>query len=53
MLKKITEYQKKEKYKDIKIGSWCGDQRQNYKNNKLSEEKIKQLERIPEWYWKK
>ena len=33
-------------YKDIKIGIWVNRQKQNYRKNKLSEEKIKLLEEV-------
>ena len=33
------------------IGSWCSSRRKNYKNKKLSEERIKELESLPLWYW--
>jgi len=33
-------------FKDFNLGSWVGRQRKNYKNNKLSNEKIKLLEDI-------
>ena len=36
----------RESYKDIRIGQWCSDQRQFYKNGKLSEDRIKKLESI-------
>lgn len=35
------------------LGFWIINQRQNYKNNKLSEYKIKKIETIDEWIWKK
>jgi len=35
------------------LGSWCTSRRMDYKNNVLSEEKIKKLEQIPGWYWKR
>ena len=34
-----------------KLNSWCSNQRTNYKNNKLSEDRIKQLESLQEWEW--
>ena len=35
----------------VKLGSWCGTQRRNKKKNKLSQEHIDLLEKIPNWYW--
>jgi len=40
----ITEY-------GVRLGVWCDRQRQNKKKNKLSEEQIELLEKIPGWYW--
>ena len=31
---------------ELNLGGWCHNQRTNYKNNKLSEEKIKRLEKL-------
>lgn len=39
-------------YKDIKIGSWCNDQRAKYKSDKLKDYKIKKLHEISVWKWK-
>lgn len=36
-----------------KLGFWQNSQRQNYKQNKLSEEKIKKLESHPLWKWER
>ncbi len=36
----------------IKLGKWVGTQRYNYKQNKLSKEKIKAHEQLPGWVWK-
>jgi len=33
------------------FGGWIGTQRQNYKNNKLSEDQIKKLKSINGWFW--
>ena len=33
------------------LGNWCGTQRSNKKNNKLSEIRIGQLNMLPGWYW--
>ena len=38
-------------YKEKNIGSWCGMQRMNYKQNKITQNRINNLEKIPEWYW--
>ena len=35
----------------VKLGSWCHTQRQDKKKNKLSQERIDLLEKIPNWYW--
>ena len=37
----------------FKLGSWCDTQRSNKKKEKLSQEKIDLLEKIPGWYWSK
>lgn len=37
---------KREKYKGYELGVWCCRQRQNYKNNKLSQNRIELLENI-------
>jgi ribosomal protein S18 len=58
--KLITEYIDKNKkipigntiYKNKKIGNWCIVQRQKFKNNKLSQNKINLLENINLWKWK-
>ena len=34
-----------------KLGGWCNDQRQKFKNGNLSKEHIELLNKIPEWYW--
>jgi len=46
----ITNYKTND---NIKIGSWINDQRQNKKNNKLSQEKIAKLESLTGWFWDK
>jgi len=33
------------------LGKWCSRQRTNKKNNKLSVDKILQLEKLDRWYW--
>ena len=35
----------------VKLGSWCSKQRQDKKKNKLSQERIDLLEKIPNWFW--
>ena len=40
-----------DEYNGFNIGNWCSHQRNNKKNNKLSEDKIKKLEEIKKWYW--
>jgi hypothetical protein len=35
------------------LGGWCSNQRTDYKKENLSEERIKQLEEIPGWFWTK
>jgi len=37
--------------KGFRLGLWVGRSRQNYKNNKLLESRIKALEKIPGWTW--
>jgi superfamily II DNA or RNA helicase len=37
----------------IKLGSWCNTRRQDKKKDKLSQEQIELLEKIPNWYWDK
>jgi superfamily II DNA or RNA helicase len=39
-------------YKDFLLGSWVKKQRYQFKNNKLSKEKIELLENIKGWLWK-
>jgi len=36
-----------------RLGSWCSNKRQDKKDSKLEEDKIKQLESISIWYWEK
>ena len=43
--KQSTEYQ------NVKIGSWCNNQRVNQKKGKLSEEREAKLNLIPGWKW--
>jgi len=38
---------------NVKLGSWCVNQKTNKKNGKLSQELIELLEKIPNWYWDK
>lgn len=55
----LTEYlynfkkypSKGEEYKDFKLEGWCQNQKTKYKNNQLSEYKIKKLEEINSWKW--
>jgi len=35
------------------IGKWCNHQRQKYKKEKLSKDRINLLEEIEEWFWEK
>ncbi len=57
MINLCIEYEKENKitqtsiYKDIKIGNWIGNIKQDYKNNKLSKDQILQILRIN--YFKK
>jgi|688.fasta_scaffold23806_5 superfamily II DNA or RNA helicase len=39
--------------KEKKLARWCTRQRRNYKNNLLSNNKIKLLEKINGWFWDK
>jgi hypothetical protein len=34
-----------------RLGVWCSNQRQKYRKGKLSPERVKQLEKIPGWWW--
>lgn len=43
----------REKYNDIKIGTWCQTQRINKRINKLDKYKIDQLNKITGWFWNK
>lgn len=36
-----------------RLGTWCSNRRVNKKDNILSEERIKQLEKLDGWYWEK
>jgi superfamily II DNA or RNA helicase len=33
------------------LGYWCSDRRKNKQQKKLSDDKIKALEKLPGWYW--
>lgn len=35
------------------LGRWCVTQRTAYRNDKISDKRINQLESLPEWFWKK
>ena len=51
---KINNKMPSSKSKDLTekiLGIWCGRQRQYKKNGKLSNDRIKQLEKINGWYW--
>ena len=37
----------------IHIGCWCATQRTNKKKNKLSDEQINLLDKIPDWFWER
>jgi superfamily II DNA or RNA helicase len=41
----------KEIYNDVNIGNWVSMQRDNYKQNKLSNEQIEKLESLLDWSW--
>lgn len=47
---KLPSHGSKNKEENV-LGIWCNTQRQNYKKEKLSKERIDQLQRIPEWKW--
>ncbi len=57
LLKKYTEDNEKcppcsYKTKDgVNLGSWCGTQRHDKKNDKLLKERIKLLDELPFWVW--
>jgi hypothetical protein len=38
-------------YQNVKLGSWCVDQRKSYKKDKLSTDRVKLLESLPGWVW--
>jgi len=56
-LQQVIAYKKKEgefpPQKQGSLGTWCNQQRQNYKKGKLSPERIAALESIEGWYWSK
>jgi hypothetical protein len=41
----------KDVYKDVKIGSWCSQQRLTYNTGKISIERKQKLESINGWSW--
>jgi len=51
----VKEYNRiprdKEYYKEYNIGFWCSHQKSIFKNNKMSDERIKKLEAIHGWIW--
>lgn len=59
--KEFLKWNIKKKYKmpslnskdeiEKKYAKWCGHQRQKKKKNKLTDEQIKKLEKIKNWYW--
>lgn len=50
--KRIPSHNSKRKNDtEIRLGYFCVNQRQNKKNNKLNEDRIKLFESINEWYW--
>lgn len=49
-----NKYMPSNKSKNIEekqLGTWCNNQRNNKRLNKLSNDRIKKLEEINEWYW--
>jgi superfamily II DNA or RNA helicase len=40
-----------EQYRGVKLGKWCGRQRENYRKGKLSAEQVAALEALPVWKW--
>ena len=38
-------------YRDVKLGSWVSTQREAFKNNRLSEEKVRLLSSLRGWSW--
>lgn len=58
--KKVVDFEKENNYipkscssdnYEKNLGSWLNSRRKDYKKNKLSQEKIDLLEKIPGWYW--
>lgn len=41
----------KDTYKGSNLGAWASNQRANYKNKKLSADRVTKLEEIPGWKW--
>jgi hypothetical protein len=37
--------------KNKEIGTWCSHQKENYKNNKLAQDRIDKLNEINIWKW--
>ena len=42
----------REKFRGTSIGGWCNHQREDYKNNRLTKDRIKKLEQICGWTWR-
>ena len=38
-------------YTDFKLGGWVQNQRYNYKNKRISDERVKLLNEVPGWKW--
>ena len=38
-------------FEEKQLGNWCSHKRNDKKNGKLSDERIKQLEQLTGWYW--
>jgi hypothetical protein len=44
---------KSDKYRDILIGIWCSNQKNNYRKEEMNEERKFKLEKLEGWYWRK
>ncbi|MCK4658719.1 MAG: helicase associated domain-containing protein [Phycisphaerae bacterium] len=42
---------KSEDKEESRLGVWCDQQRQAYRDDRLSKEQIRLLQSIPDWHW--